>query len=142
VEDHAATAQYHAAYNPYFRTNLKVFRATDFIAELLQHLPDPRVRLIRRYGLYSSRSRGTWLRKPHLARPAPEGRKQDHAAQTALPIGPVDPQCAETSVSAAPDQDGRGAARLVVARLRAVSMHPLPLLTQGSLCPSCHPNTA
>ena len=59
VEDHAATVLYHTTYNPYFRTNRKLFRATDFIAELLQHLPDPRWRLIRRYGLYSSRSRST-----------------------------------------------------------------------------------
>jgi hypothetical protein len=35
VEDHAATVLFHTAYNPYFRTNLKVFRATDFMAELL-----------------------------------------------------------------------------------------------------------
>ena len=40
VEDHAGTVLYHTAYNPYFRTNRKLFRATDFIAELLQHLPD------------------------------------------------------------------------------------------------------
>jgi len=72
VEDHAATVLYHTAYNPYFHTNLKVFRATYFIAELLQHLPDPRLRLIRRYGLYSSRSRGSWPRKLHLVRLAPQ----------------------------------------------------------------------
>jgi hypothetical protein len=59
VEEHAATFLYHTACNPYFRNNRKVFRATDFVAELLQQLPDPRRRLIRRYGLYSSRSRGT-----------------------------------------------------------------------------------
>ena len=64
---------YHTAYKPCFHTNRKVFRATDFIAELLQHLPDSQVRLIRRYGLYSSRSRGTWLRKPQLVRLAPRG---------------------------------------------------------------------
>jgi len=45
---------YYTAYNPYFRTNAKLFSATDFIAELLQHLPGCRARLIRRYGLYSS----------------------------------------------------------------------------------------
>jgi len=100
VEDHTATVLYRTAYNPYFRTNLKAFRAADFIAELLQHLPEPRVRLIRRYGLYSSRSRGTWLRKPHLLRLAPEGWRQDHAAQTALRIGSLDEQYSETSVSA------------------------------------------
>ena len=50
VEDHAATVVYRTAYNPYFRTNRMIFRASDFIAELLQHLPDPRLRLIRRCG--------------------------------------------------------------------------------------------
>ena len=50
VQDHTATVLYHTAYNPYFR-------ATDFIAELLQHLPDPPLRLIRRYGLYASLGR-------------------------------------------------------------------------------------
>ena len=64
---------YYTAYNPYFRTNAKLFSATDFIAELLQHLPGCRAGLIRRYGLYSSRSRGIWLRKPHLVRLATEG---------------------------------------------------------------------
>lgn len=99
VEDHAGTVLYYTAYNPYFRTNTKLFRATDFMAEVLQHLPDCRTRLIRRYGLYSSRSRGTWLCKPHLVRLAPEGWKQDHSPQSSLRIGPTDEQYAEASVS-------------------------------------------
>jgi hypothetical protein len=78
VEDPEATVLYYTAYNPYFRTNAKLFSATDFIDELLQHLPDCRSRLIHRYGLYSSRSRAPWLRKPHLVRLAPEGCKQEH----------------------------------------------------------------
>lgn len=68
--------------------------------ELLQHLPDCRTRLIRRYGLYSSLSRGIWLRQPHLARLAPEGWKQDHSPQSPIHIGPADQQYAEASVSA------------------------------------------
>ena len=51
----------------------QLFPATDFIAELLQHMLEPRLHLIRRYGLCASRSRGTWLCKPHLVRLAPEG---------------------------------------------------------------------
>ena len=38
VENHTATVLYHTAYNPYFRTNAKLFSATDFIAELLQQV--------------------------------------------------------------------------------------------------------
>ena len=65
---------------------------------MLQHLPDPRLRLIRRYGLCSFRSRGRWLRKPHLVRLAPEGWRQDHLVRLAPRIGLVDLQCAEASV--------------------------------------------
>jgi hypothetical protein len=35
VEDHATKVLYHSPYNSCFQTNRKVFRATDFIAELL-----------------------------------------------------------------------------------------------------------
>jgi hypothetical protein len=125
VEDHAATVLYYSAYNPYFRANAKLFRASDFIAELLQHLPDSRIRLIRRYGLYSSRSRGTWLRKPHLVRLAPEGWKQDHTAQSAVRIGSLDEQYAETSVSARQS-------RAAWARLIAKVYEADPLV-----CPRC-----
>jgi hypothetical protein len=45
----------------------------EFLVQLLQHLPDPRTHLVRRYGLYSSRSRGTWSGKPWLRPLAPEG---------------------------------------------------------------------
>ena len=44
VEDNASAVLYYSAYNPYFRTNATQYRATDFIAELLLHLPDPRLR--------------------------------------------------------------------------------------------------
>lgn len=82
------------------RTNTKLLSATDFIAELLQLLPDCRTRWIRRYGLYTSRSRGTWLRKPPLVRLAPEGWKQDHLSQSPVPIGPSDEPNPDGSVSA------------------------------------------
>jgi hypothetical protein len=42
---------------------------------------------------------GTWLRKPHLVRLAPEGWRQDHAAQGALRIGYVDEEFAESSAT-------------------------------------------
>jgi hypothetical protein len=46
------------SYNEYWKENIKLFTATDFIAELTQHLPPKRKHLIRYYGLYSSRSKG------------------------------------------------------------------------------------
>ena len=66
VEEHAGSVLYRSESNPYFHTDSRLFPATEFLVEVLQHLPDAGARLIRRYGLYSSRSRGTWHRKPHL----------------------------------------------------------------------------
>jgi hypothetical protein len=53
------TVVYRAPYNDYFRTDTKVFPAIEFLVEVLQNLPDSRSRLLRTYGLYSSRARGT-----------------------------------------------------------------------------------
>jgi hypothetical protein len=41
------------------RKTPRLFPATEFLVEVLQHLPDAGAMSIRRYGLYSSRSRGT-----------------------------------------------------------------------------------
>jgi hypothetical protein len=54
VEEHEASVLYRSEYNPYFKTNEKLFPAIEFLVQLLQHLPDPRAHLVRRYGLYSS----------------------------------------------------------------------------------------
>jgi hypothetical protein len=81
--------------------------------------------LIRRYGLYSSRSRGTWLRKPYLVRLAPEGWRQDHVAQEAVRIGPVDEQYVESSVALR--QSGASWARLIT---KVYEVVPL-------VCPRC-----
>jgi hypothetical protein len=50
---------YRSPYSDFFKTDTKVFPAVRFLAEVLQHLPDSRCRLIRACGLYSSRARGT-----------------------------------------------------------------------------------
>jgi hypothetical protein len=81
---------YRAPYNDYFRTDSKIFPSAAFLAELLQHLPDARNRLIRCYGLYSSRARGTWSHAPHLLRLAPEGWRHNHPAQPTVRLGPPD----------------------------------------------------
>ena len=94
------TVVYRAAYNDYFRTDTKVFPAVEFLVEVLQHLPDSRSRLLRTYGLYSSRARGTWARSPHLHRLPPEGWKRDHPPQPSLRIGPPEQPQPELSVSA------------------------------------------
>ncbi len=67
---------FHTCYNAYFGENLKLFDVTDFIALLTQHLPPRGTHYIRRYGLYSSRTRGKWIDKPYVVRLAPDGWKE------------------------------------------------------------------
>jgi hypothetical protein len=54
----------HTSYSQYFKENLKLFTAADFIVLFTQHLPPKGVHYLGRYGLYSSRGRGKWSRKP------------------------------------------------------------------------------
>jgi len=114
------------AYSDYFHTDTKVFPAIEFLVELLQHLPDSCSRLLRTYGLYSSRARGTWSRSPHLLRLAPEGWKRDHPPQPSLRIGPPDEPQPELSVSA--KQSRAAWARLIK---KVYGADPLT-------CPRCH----
>ena len=94
------TVVYRAPYSDYFRTDSKIFPPTAFLAEVLQHLPDARNRLIRGYGLYSSRARGTWSHTPYLLSLAPEGWRHDHPPQPTLRIAPPDEQQGDCSVAA------------------------------------------
>jgi hypothetical protein len=55
-----------------------MFDALDFLAELTQHIPPKRLQLIRRYGLYASRTKGRWEEMPWVAERAPEGWKAVH----------------------------------------------------------------
>ena len=69
-----------------------MFNACDFLAELTQHIPPKGLQLIRRYGLYSSRTKGAWESMPRVAERAPEGWKIQHESQT----GTSDPGDFET----------------------------------------------
>ena len=71
---------FHTTYSEYFKENTHLFDALDFLAELTQHIPPRRIQLIRRYGLYASRTKGCWARMPHVAARAPEGWRQTHQA--------------------------------------------------------------
>ena len=100
VEEHEASVLYRSEYNPYFKTNEKLFPALEFLVQLLQHLPDARSSLIRRYGLYSSRSRGTWHRKTYLVRLAPEGWVRQHEQHVPVTVDGAPGDCPDESVSA------------------------------------------
>ena len=69
-------------YNDYFKENFKTFNALEFIAEVTAHIPPKHKQYIRRYGLYSSRSRGIWDLCPHIVRLAPQGWKEKHNKKT------------------------------------------------------------
>ena len=69
---------FHTTYSEYFKENLHMFDAPDFLAELTQHIPPRRLQLIRRYGLYASRTKGRWDEMPWVAQRAPEGWKIAH----------------------------------------------------------------
>jgi len=106
------TVVYRAPYSDYFHTDMKLFTAVEFLVELLQHLPDSRRRLIRTYGLYSSRARGTPRPTGALARreggPAsptwsvwlPRAGSATIPPQPSLRIGPPKEPKPELSVSA------------------------------------------
>jgi hypothetical protein len=53
-----------------------------FIAEVTSHIPPKHKQYIRRYGLYSSRTRGVWDLYPHIVRLAPQGWKEKHNKKT------------------------------------------------------------
>ena len=61
VEEHAGSVLYRSEYNPYFHTDSRLFPATEFLVEVLQHLPDPGTRLIRRN--VAHRFMWSWARK-------------------------------------------------------------------------------
>jgi len=77
---------FHTRYNEYFKENLHMFEATDFLAELTQHIPPKGVQLIRRYGLYSSRIKGNWENIPEVSERAPPGWKKQHGLAESLPL--------------------------------------------------------
>ena len=52
------TVIYTTRYSEYWKQNIKLFKAGDFIAELTQHIPPKHKHLILYYGLYSSRTKG------------------------------------------------------------------------------------
>ncbi len=117
---------FHTDYSEYFRENLKLFKATDFIALLTQHLPPKGVQYIRRYGLYSSRSRGKWIEKPYVARLAPNVWRHKHLDSPDSPETQQDynPDCSVCS------SESRAAWARLIAKVYEVN--PLECVKCGS----------
>jgi DNA-directed RNA polymerase subunit RPC12/RpoP len=77
--------------------------------------------------LYSSRSRGTWSRKPYLVRLAPEGWKEQHALQSVSHLGQPHEQEPHLSVS---QEETRSAWARLIAKIYEVD--PLRCARCGS----------
>ena len=84
-DQQAGKAVYHSDYNPYLGESLKVWDALDFLALATSFIPPQRVRLIRYFGLYSSRSRWKWPLWQHVAAHAPLGWKRTHEQESTIP---------------------------------------------------------
>lgn len=76
VAEHGASVLDSQEDNPYFKTTERLSPALEFIVQVLRHLYDARAHPVRRCGSYSSRSRETGIRTPHLVRLAPPGRRR------------------------------------------------------------------
>ena len=70
---------FHTTYSEYVKQNVHIFDALDFLAELTQHIPPKRLQLIRRYGLYASRTKGRWDEMPWVVERAPDSWKTSHS---------------------------------------------------------------
>jgi hypothetical protein len=66
------TVTWKAPQKGYFKGKERHFSCLDFIAQQTLHIPPRGRHLLRRYGLYSSRGRGTWKDRPALASRAPQ----------------------------------------------------------------------
>ena len=73
-----------------------MFSSCDFLAELTQHIPPKGIQYIRRYGLYSSRTKGKWSEHPEIMRHAPKGWTAD---QQCLPLDEKLPEETECDIS-------------------------------------------
>ena len=108
-------AFYHSTYNPYLGENLKVWDALDFLALATSFIPPQGVRLIRYYGLYSSRSRWKWPLWQHVAAHAPLGWKRTHEQDSMKPIS-------EPPTRTLPESASRSAWARLIAQVYEVNL--------------------
>jgi hypothetical protein len=65
------TVTWSASPSGFFKGKIRRYSSLDFIAQVTLHVPPRGKHLVRRYGLYSSRGRGTWKDRPALRSRAP-----------------------------------------------------------------------
>ncbi|MCX7038097.1 MAG: transposase [Spirochaetes bacterium] len=85
------TVTWSASPSGFFKGRTRHYSSLDFIAQMTLHIPPRGRHLLRRYGLYSSRGRGTWKSHPTLRSRAPASWYGRNAtADPALPDAPKD----------------------------------------------------
>jgi transposase-like protein len=125
-ENGEATAVCFTSQSEFFKGKTETFPVIRFFLELTQHIPPKGCQYIRRYGLYASRTKGTWPDKPHVVRLAPAGWKeqQQQAVQADQDVQLYDAEAAD-SVS---DNQSRSTWARLIAQVYEVD----PLV-----CPRC-----
>jgi len=115
----------------FFMGTERHFSCLDFIAQLTLHIPPRGRHLLRRFGLYSSRGRGTWKDRPALVSRAPQNWYGRQAAQPPAARKPTEDQAESAG-------DGRKAWARLLAKIydvdplggswvRSTQREPLPL---------------
>ena len=93
------TVTWKAPQKGFFKGTERHFSCLDFIAQLTLHIPPRGMHLLRRFGLYSSRGRGTWKDRPALASRAPQNWYGRQAAQPPAAGEPTEDQGVSVSDS-------------------------------------------
>jgi hypothetical protein len=78
------TGGFRPACSEYFKQNVHLSDALELLAELTQRIPPKELQLVRRYGLYASRTTGRWNEVPWVAERAPEGWRATHQRGVAV----------------------------------------------------------
>jgi hypothetical protein len=99
------------------------FNVLDFIALVTAHIPPKHKQYIRRYGLYSSRSRGKWKEHEHLCRLAPDGWKEKQE----IAVTVVQEEASQEAPAAGTKQQRSAWAKLIK---KVYGVDPL-------ICPKC-----
>ena len=86
-------------YNAYFKKNVKLYDPVEFLGLAVQHIPIQRIRLIRYFGIYSSKSRGKWQNWDHVAKHAPDGWRAQNGLEKLEDDGEIDDTCDVNDVS-------------------------------------------
>jgi hypothetical protein len=122
-ENGEATTVSYTSDNEFFKGKTETFSVIRFLLELTQHIPPKGCQYIRRYGLYASRTKGTWPQIPHVMRLAPVGWKTEHR-QASDPVQP----CPEEPPCSVSDKESRCTWARLIAQVYEVD----PLV-----CPRC-----